>query len=238
MKEDILNILVELDKWRAVRQLTTDSQQAGYIRNIMEELGELASAIKIEQNYKTMGTDYFTHPLAFIPAPTQKEFPIDAVQLDRELLLKHYGTDAYIDALCDIMVFSGNLIDSKTFDETLSEQEILEHHSAVMKYYVTTTNDAMCLLLKYLGMFTQKQTSSIGVAIFLVSEIYGLCKYIAKEKGYDFDIAMSEILKQINSRTGAWNEDLKKWVKDTSDEAREKEYQANFDLAKLADKGK
>ena len=83
-------------------------------------------------------------------------------------------------------------------------------------------------------MATQKQTSSVGVIVFLISEIYGLCKHIAKEKGYDFDLAMSETLKQINSRTGAWNEDLKKWVKDTSDEAREKEYQANFDLAKLA----
>ena len=108
MKQQILSILVELEKWRSVRKLSIESQREGYVRNVMEELGELAAAIKVEQNYKTMSTDYFTHPKAFIPAPMDEKFPIEAVQLDRELLLKHYGTNAYIDALCDIVVFAGN----------------------------------------------------------------------------------------------------------------------------------
>lgn len=234
MKQDILNILVELDKWREVRELTTDSQQAGYIRNIMEELGELASAIKVEQNYKTMGTDYFTHPLAFVPATTQKEFPIDAVQLDRELLLKHYGTDAYIDALCDIMVFSGNLLESKDFETTISERDIAIIKRQLDEDIFPLSIDPTSWLLEYTSMFAQKGFTMPAIKATLVAEIYFICSYLAKEKGYNFDIAMSETLKQINSRTGAWNENLKKWVKDTSDEAREKEYQANFDLAKLA----
>ena len=234
MKQDILNILVELDKWRAERKLTTDSQQAGYIRNIMEELGELAAAIKVEQNYKTIAVSCFTHLKAFVPATTQKEFPIDAVQLDRELLLKHYGTDAYIDALCDIMVFSGNLLESKDFETTISERDIAIIKRQLDEDIFPLSIDPTSWLLEYTSMFAQKGFTMPAIKATLVAEIYFICSYLAKEKGYNFDIAMSETLKQINSRTGAWNENLKKWVKDTSDEAREKEYQANFDLAKLA----
>lgn len=237
MKQDILNILIELDKWRAERKLTTDSQQAGYIRNIMEELGELASAIKVEQNYKTMGTDCFMHPKAFVPAPTQKDFPIRAVQLDRELLLKHYGTEAYIDALCDIMVFTGNLIESKVFDEKLLEKEIKEISTQVKYYLIPSVQTPLSLLLEYPAMVSQKFLDTPGARATLVAEIFFTCKYLANQKGYSFSKSMNEVLKQINSRQGSWNEELKKWVKDTSDEAREKEYQANFNLAKLTDKG-
>ena len=234
MKQDILNILIELDKWRAERKLTTDSQQAGYIRNIMEELGELAAAIKVEQNYKTMGISCFTHPKAFIPATTQKEFPIDAVRIDRELLLKHYGTEAYIDALCDIMVFSGNLLESKNFEANITEREIRDLKYHIEEEIIPLSNDSLNWLLEYTSMFAQKSFTSLNTKAVLVAELYFICNYLAKEKGYNFDLAMLETLKQINSRTGEWNEDLKKWVKDTSDEARGREYQANYDLAKLA----
>ena len=99
MKENILSILVELDKWRAERKLTTDSQRAGYIRNIMEELGELASAIKVEQNWETIEALPYKYPLAFVrneDTPEQLEnahmLPY-ASALDRKLLKKVYGTD-------------------------------------------------------------------------------------------------------------------------------------------------
>ena len=233
MKQQILSILVELDKWRTERKLSINFQKAGYIRNIMEELGELATAIKIEQNYKTMGTDYFTHPKAFIPAPMDEKFPIEAVQLDRELLLKHYGTDAYIDALCDIMVFSGNLLESKDFEAEIIEQEIDEIKSQIEEDIIPIMSDPLACLLDYTSIFAQKSFDVPRLKTCLVAEVYVICNYLAKEKGYNFNLAMQETLKQINSRTGAWNEALKKWIKDTSDEAREKEYQANFDKCKL-----
>lgn len=233
MKQQILDTLVELDKWRAKRKLTTDSQKAGYIRNIMEELGELAAAIKVEQNYKTMSTDYFTHPKAFIPAPIDEKCPIEAVQLDRELLLKHYGTDAYIDALCDIMVFSGNLLESKDFEAEITEQEIEQIKSQIEEDIIPLMSDPLACLLDYTSIFAQESFNVPRLKTCLVSEVYVICNYLATKKGYDFNLAMQEVLKQINSRTGTWNEDLKKWVKDTSDEAREKEYQADFDKCKL-----
>ena len=39
--------------------------------------------------------------------------------------------------------------------------------------------------------------------------------------------------KEISSRTGAYDENAKKWVKDTSDEARAKWYKANYELARI-----
>lgn len=234
MKQQILDILVELDKWREVRKLTTDSQKAGYIRNIMEELGELANAIKVEQNYKTMSTDYFTHPLAFVPAPMEKTFHIEAVQLDRELLLKHYGTDAYIDALCDIMVFSSNLLEFKDFEAEITEQEIELIKKQIEEDIIPLMSDPLACLLDYTSIFAQKSFDVPRLKTCLVAEVYVICNYLAKEKGYNFSLAMQETLKQINSRTGAWNEGLKKWVKDTSPEAKSKEYQADFDKCKLS----
>lgn len=234
MKQQILDILDELAKWRSVRKLSVESQREGYIRNVMEELGELAAAIKVEQNYKTMSTDYFTHPKAFIPAPIHKEFPIEAVQLDRELLLKHYGTDAYIDALCDIMVFSGNLLESKDFEIEITEQEIEQIKNQIEKDIIPIMSDPLGCLLDYTSIFAQKSFDVPRLKTCLVAEVYVICNYLAKEKGYNFNLAMQEVLKQINSRTGAWNEDLKKWVKDTSPEAKSKEYQANFYRCKLS----
>ena len=39
--------------------------------------------------------------------------------------------------------------------------------------------------------------------------------------------------KEISSRTGAYDENAKKWVKDESDEAKAKWYQANYELARI-----
>ena len=59
------------------------------------------------------------------------------------------------------------------------------------------------------------------------------CASLCEKYGYDFRIAMEETIKEISSRTGAYNEKAKKWVKDTSDEARKKWYRANYELAKI-----
>lgn len=195
MKQQILDILNELEKWRATRKLSIESQREGYIRNVMEELGELAAAIKTNNEH------------------------------------------GYIDALCDIMVFTGNLVESKVFNEKLTEKEIKEISTQVKYYLIPSVQTPLSLLLEYPAMVSQKFLDTPGARATLVAEIFFTCKYLANQKGYSFSKSMNEVLKQINSRQGSWNEELKKWVKDTSDEAREKEYQANFDLAKLVDKG-
>ena len=222
MKQQILDILNELEKWRSVRKLSIESQREGYIRNIMEELGELAEAIKVEQNWETMSATMEKYPLAFLPE-TDSEDPRDnRYSLERSLLLKYYGTDAYIDALCDIMVFAGNCVYKEKFDKTNVYWENVE---------TPYSDESETTLLKCL------LESSVNIAHSPSQEIamlYSFCRDLATKKGYDFFKCMQEVLKQINSRTGAWNEDLKKWVKDTSPEAKSKEYQANFYRCKLS----
>lgn len=221
MKQQILDILDELAKWRSVRKLSIESQREGYIRNVMEELGELAEAIKVEQNWETMSATMEKYPLAFLPE-TDSEDPRDnRYSLERSLLLKYYGTDAYIDALCDIVVFAGNCVYKEKFDqvyitwETLEELGIDTSETALLKGLLGNTYD-----------MTYDPT-------MMIASLYSFCRDLAAKKGYDFFKCMQEVLKQINSRTGVWNDNLKKWVKDTSPEAKEKEYQANFDKCKL-----
>lgn len=233
MKQEILDILTELDKWRAERKLTTDSQRAGYIRNIMEELGELAEAIKVEQNWETMLATPDKYPLAFLP-DTDSEDPRDnRYSLNRTLLSTIYGEHAYIDALCDIMVFSGNLLESKDFEAEITEQEVLSIKRHVEKGIIPKSLDPLGDLLEYIAMLVKKVSATSGIKAFIATELYFICSCLASKKGYDFFKCMQEVLNQINSRTGAWNEDLKKWVKDTSPEAKSKEYQANFYRCKL-----
>ena len=46
MKINLKQIYKGLDEWRNERGITAESQKAGYIINIMEELGELAQALR------------------------------------------------------------------------------------------------------------------------------------------------------------------------------------------------
>ena len=46
MKINLKQIYKGLDEWRAERGITAESQRQGYLRNIMEELGELAAGLR------------------------------------------------------------------------------------------------------------------------------------------------------------------------------------------------
>ena len=59
------------------------------------------------------------------------------------------------------------------------------------------------------------------------------CAKICENYGFNFEIAMLETIKEISSRIGTYNEATKKWVKDSSDEAKAKWYSANYELARI-----
>ena len=82
MKIDLTEIYKGLDEWRAERGITAESQKAGYIINIMEELGELATALR----------EYERFSKPSYPYPKNKK----------------YAEHGIIDALCDISVFTIN----------------------------------------------------------------------------------------------------------------------------------
>ena len=46
MKINLTEIYAQLETWRDERKITAESQRQGYIRNVMEELGELAAGLR------------------------------------------------------------------------------------------------------------------------------------------------------------------------------------------------
>ena len=65
------------------------------------------------------------------------------------------------------------------------------------------------------------------------NSILDKCADICQQQGFNFEIAMLETIKEISSRTGSYDEPSKKWIKDTSDKARSKWYQADYEKARL-----
>ena len=82
MKIDLTEIYKGLAEWRAERGITAESQKEGYLVNVMEELGELATALREYERFSKPSYPY------------QKN--------------KKYAEHGIIDALCDISVFTIN----------------------------------------------------------------------------------------------------------------------------------
>ena len=120
-----------------------------------------------------------------------------------------------IDALCDIAVFCINAM--KAYDK--------EH----IKEPESVTNIISSVTLgKQLDQITQNKFSKDSL-----ENMIDICYTLSKSIGYDFKMAMDETIKEISSRTGSFDENANKWIKDTSKEAKAKWYQANYELARL-----
>ena len=82
MEINLTEIYKGLDKWRAERGITAESQKTGYLVNVMEELGELATALREYERFSKPSYPYSKN--------------------------KKYAEHGIIDALCDICVFTIN----------------------------------------------------------------------------------------------------------------------------------
>ena len=58
MKIDLTEIYKGLDEWRTERGITAESQKEGYIVNVMEELGELAAALRDYERFSKPSYPY------------------------------------------------------------------------------------------------------------------------------------------------------------------------------------
>ena len=196
MTINLEQIYAKLKAWRAERGITAESQKAGYLVNIMEELGELATALRDYEKFSA--TDY--------PYPTDKQ------EAEHEI----------IDALCDIAIFTINAgVDIGEVKRT----EIELKKSSLDADYILKQMVERCAFLSY---FEWREAKSFNI-------ILANCAYLCEYYGFDFQIAMDETIKEISSRTGSYDEVSKKWIKDESDEARAKWYQANYELARISD---
>ena len=128
-----------------------------------------------------------------------------------------------IDALCDISVFTINV------GADINCNEKLESINTTTQ--TTRCNSSLSFLLSECGNFDYYGKLSSYVCF---NQILLSCAKLCEQYGFNFEIAMLETIKEISSRTGAYDENAKKWVKDESDEARAKWYQANYELARIA----
>ena len=195
MKIDLTEIYKGLDEWRAERGITAENQKAGYLVNVMEELGELATALRDYEKFSATEQD---------TAKKQKaEYEI-------------------IDALCDISVFTINV------GADINCNEKLESINTTTQ--TTRCNSSLSFLLSECGNFDYYGKLSSYVCF---NQILLSCAKLCEQYGFNFEIAMLETIKEISSRTGAYDENAKKWVKDESDEAKAKWYQADYELARI-----
>ena len=196
MKIDLTEIYKGLAEWRAERGITAESQKAGYLVNVMEELGELAAALRDYEKSSVTKQD-----------ATKKQ------KAEYEI----------IDALCDISVFTINV------GADINCNEKLESINTTTQ--TTRCNSSLSFLLSECGNFDYYGKLSSYVCF---NQILLSCAKLCEQYGFDFQIAMDETIKEISSRTGAYDENAKKWVKDESDEAKAKWYQADYELARIS----
>ena len=193
MTINLEQIYAGLKAWRHERGITAESQKAGYLVNIMEELGELASALR----------EYERFSKPSYPYPKNKK----------------YAEHGIIDALCDIAIFTINAgadVDDNTKAKVIDITK------------TTILNSSFSSLLSYCGDY-----AGYVKAFSCFNDILLVCAKLCENYGFNFEIAMLETIKEISSRTGSYDEVSKKWVKDESDEAKAKWYQANYELARI-----
>ena len=213
MKIDLTEIYKGLDEWRAERGITADSQKAGYLVNVMEEFGELAQALrdyeKIKNGERVIRAGTFDikstlGEMIIFEGTTKGELEISLEKVEHEI----------IDALCDISVFTINAgadIPCEHKPTRLELEPCLSFHNLLRE-------------------IADHQRLFNGITLCYV---LGVCASLCHQYGFDFQIAMDETIKEISSRTGSYDEKAKKWVKDTTDEARAKWYSANYELARI-----
>lgn len=225
MEINLTEIYAQLEAWRAERGITAESQREGYLRNIMEELGELAVGLrdyeKIKNGERALRAGTFDikstlGEMIIFEGTTKGEIEITLEKAEHEI----------IDALCDIVVLTINAGEHIPCEFKRTEIELKK--SSLNADYILKQLVEKCALFSY---FEWVEPSTFN--IILIN-----CAYLCEHYGYNFELAMLETIKEISSRTGSYNEATKKWEKDLSDEAQAKWYKADYEKARLYNLGK
>lgn len=120
-------------------------------------------------------------------------------------------SNGYIDALCDIVVFTINALEEYRYCPT------------VLNITRNTPRETLLrILLHEIGKYGRNWESRC------VCNIYHICSLLATQEDYALSLCMDETIKEISSRTGSYDPAIGKWVKDKSPEAQAKWYKANY----------
>lgn len=203
MKIDLNEIYKGLKAWRHERGITAESQKEGYIVNVMEEFGELATALREYERFSKTDLAY--------------NLPDDLAYYDT---VKKVAEHEIIDALCDISVFTINA----GADIPCEVKPLIiepKREFSIASIFVAIAD------------FIRADNNGAPFNYYDFALILNYCASVCEQYGFNFEVAMLETIKEISSRTGAYDENAKKWVKDTSDEAKSRWYQANYELARI-----
>lgn len=120
--------------------------------------------------------------------------------------------------LCDIVVFAINAM------------EKTPRHDMFVSLMKAKNNSTAADVL---SLISKNANSNLKlVSSFYLPEIVAAALGAIEREGYDALMAAKMTYKKISSRKGAYDESLKKWVKDTSTEAKAAWYEPNYDLCK------
>ena len=219
MKINLTEIYKGLDKWRAERGITAESQKAGYLVNVMEEFGELAQALrdyeKIKNGERVIRAGTFDikstlGEMIIFEGTTKGELEISLEKVEHEI----------IDAICDICVFTIN-----------AEADI--PYSLIPFIIETKREFSVADIFVAIADFIRADNNGAPFNYYDFALILKYCASVSEHYGFNFEIAMLETIKEISSRTGTYDEKAKKWVKDESDEAKAKWYKADYEKARI-----
>ncbi|EAJ4656533.1 hypothetical protein CYA84_10195 [Campylobacter coli] len=130
-----------------------------------------------------------------------------------------------IDALCDIAVIFFNAFDFK-----------YRAVSSNMNYY--TFSDVVIYNIYSLfgartdNLYVVDNENAIHLENHLNLTMFAI-EQLCNNLGFDFYKCMLETIKDIESRTGYYDENLNKFIKDTSDEAKAKWYKADYESCRI-----
>lgn len=124
-----------------------------------------------------------------------------------------------VEALCDIAVFCFNAFDLKlgVFSniKRASMIHLIDHFTS---YFIEHNNKTV---------YNNNKDEDFEYLLIVEIEI------LVKNLGFDFYKCMLQTIKKIKSRTGHYDENLNKFIKDTSDEAKAKWYKADYKSCRL-----
>lgn len=151
----------------------------------------------------------------------------EQAELERALLANDIA--GVVDAYCDMLIFLLNAHDIRDwFKNHIKDGKTIEIPCMPIKTSVlngiksTTHNEIRCVCVEPVKNMN-KEVFTFVYHIFSVLYMYG----------YDPISCMEEVIKHISSRKGSWDESIKKFVKDTSEEAKSQWYEVDFEKCKI-----
>ena len=138
--------------------------------------------------------------------------------------LRAENDEQRVDALCDMFVFSVNALRALggISNFSICEEMKGDRHRKI-DVIAFIANDFSRLIDN--RHFNKRRT---------LQNIVINAKFQIECLGYNFIRAMDETLKEIHSRTGAWNDETGKWEKFKTEEAKALWYTADYTKAKTA----